>query len=333
MNGTLMKLQRGIALITVMLVVALAAVIATQMLARLQLQVQRATNINFNQQAYWYAVGAEAFTKRVLFTAFEDEQDVTHLGQIWAQGKSSYPVDFGEISGEITDMQACLNLNALRGETNGSGSEGTNKLPARKALETIISALNVDGIGEFEAQYMADALTDWLDEDGSIASSGGAEDSDYAAKEFAYLPANHFIGSVNELRVIEHFTIPVIAALKDHVCVIPNNNLHQININTLAEDKPELLQGLLSISRNEAEELLAARDAEGFKDVEEFFNLPEVNKLKISDEQKQQFVVDSEYFKLKASTNFNNSYFHMSSILQVASNQQINVISRTIGRD
>ena len=333
MNGGCVSVQRGIALITVMLVVALAAVIATQMLARLQLQVQRTTNINFNQQAYWYAVGAEAFTKRVLFTAFEDEPDVTHLGQMWAQGKTSYPVDFGEISGEITDMQACLNLNALRSDANGSGNDDNNKLPAREALEKLISALNIENIGEFEAEYMADALTDWLDADGSIASSGGAEDSDYAAKEFAYLPANHFIGSVNELRIIEHFTLPVITALKEHVCVLPNNNLHQININTLAEDKPELLQGLLSISRNEAEELLAARDSEGFKNVEEFFNLPEVKKLKISDEQKQQFVVDSEYFKLKTSTNFNNSYFHMNSILQVANNQQINIISRTIGRD
>ena len=77
---------KGVALITVMLVVALAAIIATQMLARLQLQIQRTTNINFNQQAYWYAMGAEAFAKRVLFTAFEGEKDLTHLGQIWAQG-------------------------------------------------------------------------------------------------------------------------------------------------------------------------------------------------------------------------------------------------------
>ena len=58
--------QTGVALITVMLIVALCAVIASQMTARLQMQMQRSANISFNQQAYWYAMGAEAFTKRVL---------------------------------------------------------------------------------------------------------------------------------------------------------------------------------------------------------------------------------------------------------------------------
>lgn len=323
---------KGVALITVMLVVALAAVIATQMLSRLQLQVQRTTNITFNQQAYWYAVGAEVFAKRVLLTAFEDESDVTHLEQLWAQGKTAYPVDFGEISGEITDLHSCFNLNALRSNPGQNQHAAGKKLQARVAFEELLLALNVDGVGNFEAEYMADALSDWLDADSSIASAGGAEDNDYAAKEFAYLPANHYLISVNELRVIEHFTLPVILALKDFVCALPNNNLHQININTLAVDQPEILQALLSISRNDAEQILSARESEGFQSVEEFFNLPEVIQLKLEEDQKQQFVVDSEYFKLVATANFNNSYFQLNSIFQIANNK-ISVISRTIGRD
>jgi len=325
--------QHGVALITVMLVVALAAIIATQMLARLQFQVQRTTNINFNQQAYWYAMGAEAFAKRVLFVAFEEEKDVTHLGQTWAQGETSYPVDFGEITGEIFDLQACLNLNALRTNTSLTGSGSQEKLPARVALEELIIALNIEGVGNFEAEYMADALTDWLDDDTSIVSAGGAEDNDYAAKAFPYLPANDYLASVNELRIIEHFTIPVIGALKDHVCVIPSSQIHQVNVNTLPEDSPELLQAMLGISADDAQQILSARGEKGFEKKEDFFNLPEVTQLKLSDEQKQQFVVDSEYFKLKATASFNNSYFQLNSILQVANNNQISVISRTIGRD
>jgi len=324
--------ENGVALITVMLIVALAAVIATQMLARLQLQVQRSTNISYNQQAYWYAMGAEAFTKRVLFTAFEDEPDVTNLEQIWAQGETTYPVDFGQITGEIFDLQACLNLNALRGEST-STDEKKPKLPARLVLEELIVALNIEEVGEFEAEYMADALTDWLDENSSIVSAGGAEDNDYSAKEFPYLPANNYLASVNELRTIEHFTVPVINALKEHVCVLPNNKLHKININTLVTERPELLQALLGSSRDEAEQILSAREEKGFEKVDDFFKLPEVSKLKLSEDKKEQFVVDSEYFKLKASTNFNNSFFILNSILKVEKNNQIRVISRTIGRD
>ena len=314
-----------------MLVVALAAIIATQMLARLQLQVQRTTNINFNQQAYWYAMGAEAFVKRVLFTAFNEEKDITHLGQIWAQGKTTYPVDYGEISGEISDLQACFNLNALRTEPE-SGSP-TKKVPSRIAFEELLMALNIEGVDQFEAEYMTDALSDWLDADTSIVSAGGAEDNDYAAKEFPYFSANNYLASVNELRVIEHFNVEVINALKEHVCIIPNSNLYQVNINTVPKEAPELLQAMLSISREDAEQVLSAREEDGFKDTNEFFSLPEINKLQITEDQKQRFVVDSEYFKLKATANFNNSYFQLNSTLYVADNNKISVISRTIGRD
>jgi len=335
--------NKGVALITVMLVVALAAIIATQMLARLQLQVQRTTNINFNQQAYWYAMGAEAFAKRVLFTAFEDEPEKTHLGQLWAQGETSYPVDFGQITGEISDLQACLNLNALKihnDESDETANETTNetntrskKLPAREVLERLIVALNIENVDDFEAEYMADALTDWLDSDGSITSGGGAEDSDYAAKEFPYLPANNFLASVNELRIVEHFTIPVINALKPFVCIIPNSAMHQININTLSAEQPELLHAILDIPISDAEQILADRNAEGFAETSEFFDLPVVSKLKLKDDQKQQFVIDSEYFKLKASTQFNTSFFLLNSIITVDNKNNTTVISRTIGRE
>ena len=328
------KTFRGVALITVMLLVALAAVIATQMLARIQLQTQRTTNIAFNQQAYWYAKGAEAFAKRVLATAFKDEPKITHLQQIWAQGETSYPVDFGNITGEITDQQACFNLNALRAEPE-KGSSPDKKSVARQAFERLILALDIEDIGSstFEAEQLADALTDWLDSDSNISNVGGAEDNDYAGKEHPHLAANNYIADVSELRVIEHFTVKIIHALKPFVCVLPNSELHQININTLSAEQPELLQALLDISRLDAEELLASRQEEGYENIDVFFNSSDVSKLNIKEELKQQFVVDSEYFKLKASASFNNSYFAMSTLLKVNNNNRVTVISRTIGRD
>ena len=99
------KKVQGVALITVLLIVALAAVLVTQMTGRLQLQMQRTNNITLNQQAYWYAMGAEAFAKRILITSFKDDDTVTHLEQMWAQGETSFPVDFGQITGEIFDMR------------------------------------------------------------------------------------------------------------------------------------------------------------------------------------------------------------------------------------
>ena len=333
--------QKGVALITVMLIVALCAVIASQMTARLQMQMQRSANITYNQQAYWYAMSAEAFTKRVLITAFKADENVTHLGQIWAQGETTYPVAFGEISGEITDLQSCLNLNALRapltklgkvGKVNNKAKLG-DKVPARIAFETLLINLQLDDVSQFEAESMADSLTDWLDNNTTISGSGGAEDNDYASREFPYLAANNFLASVNEIRVIAHFTPAIIKAIKPYVCVIPDSDQHNLNINTINTEQPELLQALLGSSLEEARQILSDRPDEGFETIAEFHNLNEVIKLNLTDSIKDQFVVDSEYFTLKASASFNNSFFAMNSVMRVTNNKYIDVISRTIGRN
>jgi general secretion pathway protein K len=323
----------GVALITVLLIVALAAVLVTQMTGRLQLQMQRTSNISMNQQAYWYAMGAEAFAKTILIEAFKDEDDVTHLEQMWAQGETSYPVDFGQITGEIFDMQACFNLNALRVDRSAITAR-TTKPPIQEAFEKLIVSLDVEGVTAFEAEYMTDALVDWLDNDSAIASAGGAEDNDYSSKEFPYLPANNYLASITELRLIEHFTIPVINQLKKFVCVIPNSDLHQINLNTINDDQVKLIEFLLDIPLADVENALADRKGDGYKQKTEFFSHQSIVKhTGITQEQKDQFTVDSEYFRLKSIASFNNSYFALNSLMKVESNNNISVVSRTIGRE
>lgn len=339
--------HQGVALITVMLVVALAAILATQMTARLQLQLQKTANIEENQQAYWYAMGAEAFAKRVLIMSFDGQDNVTHLGQLWAQGENSYPVDYGNITGEIIDLQSCFNLNALRSEKSTSPSASPSASPTRsstepstgsnnlaaEALERLILAINIDNVGSFEAKDMVDALTDWVDDNGLVTNNGGAEDSEYSSKDYPYLPANNYLGSLNELRVVEHFTLAIINKLKPYVCVIPNSNLYKINVNTINSDHVEILTAVLNVPKSVAENIISGRGEEGYKKIEDVFVLPELTALKLTKEQKEQLVVDSEYFKLKTKTTFNNSYFFLSSIMKNEKNNQINIISRTIGRD
>ncbi len=332
-NITITKKVRGVALITVLLIVALAAVLVTQMTGRLQLQMQRTNNISLNQQAYWYAMGAEAFAKTILITTFKDEQDVTHLEQMWAQGETSYPVDFGQITGEIFDMQACFNLNALRIDRSAIPA-GSGKPAIQEAFQELILSLNVEGVTDFEAESMTDALVDWLDKDSAIESAGGAEDNDYAAKEFPYLPANHYLASITELRLIEHFTIPVINQLKKFVCVLPNTDLHNINLNTISTEQVKLLEVFLDIPPRDAENALADRKGDGFEKKSEFFSHRDIAKHNnITQVMKDQFVVDSEYFRLKSIASFNDSYFALSTLMKVESNNNISVVSRTIGRE
>ncbi len=326
--------QLGVALISVMLVVALAAILAGQMTARIQLQMQRSINISFNEQAYWYAMGAEALAKRVLASDLKKNKNTTHLEQDWAQGENTYPVDYGQITGEIVDLQACFNLNALRGKVPGApGGRSTRKPIRRIALEELIIGLNLPNVSQFEAESMVDALVDWLDEDSAIASVGGAEDNDYASLAFPYLPANYYLASITELRAVANFTPAVIKALKPYVCVLPNTDLHNVNINTLNSEQALLLQALLGITLSEAQEIISKRPADGFASTADFSALPEVSQAKVTSDHKKPFVVKSHYFKLKTKASFNDSYFSLSSIIYIEDNQPISVVSRKIGRN
>jgi general secretion pathway protein K len=330
---SIIKKSKGIALITVMLIVSLCAIIAAQMTTRLHMQMQRSTNINFNQQAYWYAMGAEAFAKRVLLTTVKKDKDTINLGQIWAQGETSYPVDFGTITGEISDLQSCLNLNALRsGDSIPSTSGGrSTKSPGREVFENLLIALNIEGVGQFEAESLADALKDWLDEDSRIASAGGAEDDDYASRNFPYLAANHFLASLNELRIVEHFNPAIIEAIKPYVCILPQLDTHKININTINTEQPELIEALLGVNSADAQSILSARPADGFKSVAEFIALPEVTSVGLKNWQEDQFVVDSDYFLLKTTASFNQSFYKLNVVIQIIDNKETQVVSRSVG--
>lgn len=77
--------QRGVALIIVLLIVALVSVLATQMGSRLQLQVKRASNIKDNNQAYWYAMGAEQYAQKSIKFLLENSDGVINLNQQWSE--------------------------------------------------------------------------------------------------------------------------------------------------------------------------------------------------------------------------------------------------------
>ena len=332
-----MKKHRGVALISVLLIVALVSILATKMTGKLIMQMQRVSNVVSNQQAYWYAIGAESFAKNVLKSSFDKDADITHLDQYWAQGETSYPVEEGEIVGQIFDLQSCFNLNALRTphrpeEVNSPAQDQSKKPVAKESFERLLIALKIEDVDEFTAEYLADALVDWLDEDSLIGSAGGAEDSDYSGREFPYLAANHYIASIAELRTIEHFNADIINALRDYVCVIPNSDLHKININTITAENSVLLEALLNISAADASDLISQRDEDGFKKIEDFFSISSLADKQLTEKQKQQFAVDSEYFKLKTMASFNGSYVNLNSIFWVSKNN-IQVIARSIGRE
>jgi general secretion pathway protein K len=373
MNRASLGSQRGVALVSVLFVVALTVIIAVEMSGRLQLQVHRTTNLIGNRQAYWYAVGAEQLVKQQIkrINGKDSRSNVIHSGQDWAQTGLEFPVDGGKISGELKDLQACFNLNALAADATSAGSgtnnqNGSNVLGANRpakggspaapnnnaninsaarrqgipfameAFQRLLEDLEVDSISDAPPEYLAQRLKDWLDSDGRQTGGGGMEEGDYMGLEIPYLAANSLMTSVSELRMVGGFTPAVMNKIKDYICVIPGDKKFKINVNTLDSEKPELLTAILKgLSKSDAQSLISGSGTEGYEKLSDFWEKSEMSQVdtKVKEEAIQYFDITTSYFALKAETSFGDSKFYLNSKLHINESKQVTVIARKFGVD
>ncbi|MCO7201647.1 MULTISPECIES: type II secretion system minor pseudopilin GspK [Pseudoalteromonas] len=328
--------QQGAALVIVLFIVALAATIAAEMASSLMVQVQKASNIQTQQQAKWYSYGAEELVKRALIQAKKDDPDTVNLDQPWAREEVPYPVDHGTLSGKVTDLQACLNLNALRAKSQTNGNNqggqqigGKNTNPAHAALLELLK--NIEDLPSNESEEaLADSVYDWLDED-SITYRSGAEEDEYMSNQTPYLTANNLMASVSELRVIKGFNPLVMEKIKPYVCVIPGSEELAVNVNTILPEQALLLSALIpGLSKSGAEAIISARPKKGFTDINEFYTEVANQGVKDPNKTSKTFTINSNYFQLRATAVFDERRFSLTSIIETKDGKAY-VLARKFG--
>ncbi len=107
--------QRGVALLSVLLVMSLALLLTAGMLRSHQLMLQSGTRQLHQVQLRQVAQSAEAWALSIL-AAGDDEHHRVHTGQEWAQARWPFPTDAARISLHIEDLGGRLNINTLLGE-------------------------------------------------------------------------------------------------------------------------------------------------------------------------------------------------------------------------
>lgn len=362
MNRKLPKNETGIALIVVLLIVSIIVVIAVEMSTRLQLNVARTLNLKSNNQAYWYALGAEHFAKNSLSTLKSLTGNNINLSQPWAEA-FEYPVEGGFIKAELIDMQACFNLNAIsstydansqnqtnnanqttaNNNNNANNNANNNNNPqsnqqnntqngataSQQAFHKLLENFIPDSL---VTDTIRDSLIDWIDED-SAATNYGAEDGDYESLTNPYLAANNPLGHVSELRLINGIDQAIqlggLEDLKNVVCVLPEARL-KVNINTITQENAIVLSALLDETLDTGISIIDSRPEQGFSDIKDFFALPEVQDLKLSAEKQQWFDITTKYFKLNTTAKYQGSQFKLSTIFRL-DNGGITIISREFG--
>ena len=324
MPATLPRRQSGIALLTVLLILAVMVIVASNMSSRLQLELRRTTNMITHQQALWYVYGAESLVVKGLKQTLKDDDSI-NLDQYWAVDGMVYPVDNGQIAGQVKDMASCFNVNAVTGSDNDKGQ-------APLAVQQFRQLLELLDIDTYDAEQLADAVRDWIDSDSNVVSSYGVEDAYYESLDYPYQAANQPLLNVSELRAIKGFTQGVYRRVSPYLCALPTATL-EINVNTVAEDQPEILSALFSgkLSVDLAQTLLEQRPSSGWTDVADFLALPELSGIEITAAEKDSFAITSGYFMAQLQAQFDTATVRVESLFKAENKDAVYVISRQFG--
>ena len=254
------KRQRGVALVTALLVVSLATVAAVAMVTRLQVDMRRTGNLLNGEQAYAYAIAAESWA-HVILRRDEEESDFDSLGEDWATALPPIAVEGGYVNGQIEDLQGRFNINNLI-EDGGEPTDAETAVNAEELayFERLLEVLGLEAA-------LAPALLDWLDADINTRFPDGAEDVFYLLAERPCRAATRSMVSISELRLVKGFTPEVVAVLEPHVTALPEETV--ININTAT---PAVLRALhQELDDSGVEQLIADRGDTGYEDVDTFF--------------------------------------------------------------
>ncbi len=239
--------EKGVAAVTALLIVALAASAATYMLAQQSAMLNQAALVAIRAQADQHARAGLDWARGVLAQDARSAGTVDTLEEPWAKPIAGLPVDRALISGSIVDEQAKYNLNNLvRGVTKSDADV--------EIFRRLLDSLDLP-------PDLAFAVLDWIDADGDLAGLAGAEDPHYLALERPFRAANQPLTQVEELHRIRGFTRERIAKLRPHVTALPGRTT--VNANTA--DAVVLGAILAELSREEVRALVAARGSKPFR--------------------------------------------------------------------
>ena len=286
--------QRGVALITALLVVSIVTVIAVAMATRQHIDVRLTGNLVHGEQAYAYALAAESWA-RVILRRDDSQSNHDSLDEDWAKALPPITVEGGQVSGKIEDLQGRFNINNLI-KQDGKVSEA-DVAYFRRLLEIL----------KLEPA-LTDALLDWIDADIDVRFPNGAEDENYLSGSIPYRAANRPLVSTSELRLIAGFDQNTVRLLEPYVTALPSRTL--INVNTAL---PVVLLALhKDFTQSDVDALITGRGKTGYPTVQAFMGQDALAGRKLD----EPVDVRSHYFLVHTDIIVGQGQAHLESLLE-----------------
>lgn len=201
--------NRGAALVIAMLLTALGAAVAVQMLVPLSSWVEREYRARDTQASYTLADAASSWAVTVL-AADARLGPIDHYGELWATALPETPVEGGTIEGRISDLQAQFNLNNL-------APRGIKSMANVALARTLFSQAGVPS-------NLVEALADAIDRD-ELTDDGQSERQRYGRSL-----RNAPLARLADLLNVPGFNEEMVRKLATHCVVLPEAS--PINANT-----------------------------------------------------------------------------------------------------
>jgi len=309
------RAQRGVALITVLLVVAIVTVVCAGLIARQQLAIRATANQVQARQAWHYALGGEALAQAILsrdlkVAGGDPQKPVDHLLEAWAKPLPVFPIEQGEIAVRIEDLAGRFNLNSLV-----QNQQRNDKAVAQ--FKRLLENLQIE-------QPYAERLADWLDDDQEPSGESGAEDSQYLLQQPAYRPANQALEDVSELRLLLGMSEADYLRLAPHVSALPG--AAALNVNTASAMVLSCLAA--GLTPDAAQALVAARGREGYRDLGSFTSQPALG----GSVSAEGLALGSQYFRVISEVRLADRRQVLLSTLQRDTKGRVRVLQRDLGQ-
>jgi general secretion pathway protein K len=299
------KAQRGIALITAIILVALAAVLATAIGFASAMASRRASTLFGADQAFLAAQGVEAMAAYLLKqSGTNNASGDSSLDQAWALPYGPYQLSDGLVLdlAQIEDEQGKFNINNLATANKPNSSDD----PQLKLFQSLLARVSaVTGV-TIEDKW-AGVIADWVDADNEPHSPDGAEDSAYLAQTPPYRAANIPVTSISELLALPGFGRARYDALAPYITALPPTGGASINICTASGAMLDALSGGTSSSWSLDPTALANER----KNAKKCF--PQVGDLNLSPDAATQvrglIGTTSSYFRLRTFITIGSAHF------------------------
>lgn len=273
MNAGCRSKEQGVALVTVLMIVAAMSVVGVLISSAVLASTNRAKSLDASAQAAWFLAGAAEFGEILVGDLVEASEGRLFAGMPKLGEPLQFSIDGGMITLRGHDASNCFNVNTL-GAQQGSAERQTSAASPVDDYEELLGLAVPDGA---DAPALAATLADWIDRDLSPGLSG-AEDSYYLGETPGFRTSGQPLANLSEMRAIRYYSPELLAAIEPLICAMPAREPQTLNINTLSEEQAPLLSLAMSgaLTVEAARDVIFKRPSGGWDSVDMFVALPEI---------------------------------------------------------